>query len=282
MLWERKTTDARLHDYRKSFTYYAATDTDYGAATDVSGFIKSVNAEQLCNAGDWRLPTVDELQSLVHYGTGVPDAAVDKTFFPDIATGSTGNNDFRTSSFKTATTDLTQYTVDFFNGEFGFTNKKTQKAVRLVRADTTTSDNAERYSLSADGTEVTDLITGLIWRRCSEGMSWTGTLCNGTATAFAYAKTLTETAATAKQAGKDWRLPNIKELNSLAINKDSTPMTIDNTIFPGTSITQYWSASPVYNDAGNAWTLSFSFESKPARTKKTAVFPVRLVRDIKE
>ena len=38
-----------------------------------------------------------------------------------------------------------------------------------------------RYSYSADGSEVTDSKTGLVWRRCAEGMSWSSGACTGTA-----------------------------------------------------------------------------------------------------
>ncbi|MEO7887283.1 MAG: hypothetical protein ABIR76_11110, partial [Polaromonas sp.] len=40
----------------------------------------------------------------------------------------------------------------------------------------------ERFSPSADGQDITDSRTGLIWRRCAEGMVFKGKTCTGQAT----------------------------------------------------------------------------------------------------
>ena len=68
-----------------------------------------------------------------------------------------------------------------------------------------------RYQLLNGNTEVKDTQTGLIWQRCSLGQTWTGTSCTGTAAIYNWANVL----QTAKNMGNDWRVPNIKELDSL-------------------------------------------------------------------
>ena len=59
--------------------------------------------------------------------------------------------------------------------------------------------------------EVLDKQTHLIWQRCSIGQSWDGITCMGTPNSY----TWTEALAQAKQLGNSYRLPNIKELQSL-------------------------------------------------------------------
>lgn len=109
-----------------------------------------------------------------------------------------------------------------------------------------------RYSYSADGSEVTDSKTGLIWRRCSEGQSWSAGTCIGTATISTQ-----ENALYQAQGQTGWRLPNVKELSSLADKTRSNPA-IDTTAFPATPSASYWSASPYAGDAAvKAWSVDF-------------------------
>ena len=68
-----------------------------------------------------------------------------------------------------------------------------------------------RYQLLNGDTEVKDSQTGLIWQRCSLGQTWSGTSCTGTAATYNWVNTL----QTAKNMGNDWRVPNVKELDSL-------------------------------------------------------------------
>ena len=86
LMWEVKTTDGGLRDWTKVYTNYSAVYNPaslYGTATDASGFVTAVNAATLCGFGDWRLPTRDELQSIVDYGVATPGPTVDATWFPN-------------------------------------------------------------------------------------------------------------------------------------------------------------------------------------------------------
>ena len=115
------------------------------------------------------------------------------------------------------------------------------------------------YSYSADGSEVTDSITGLTWRRCSEGMAWSGGTCTGTAASYTHEGAL-QRATSEATASKAWRLPNVLELSSITKAGEAVNPSIDTTAFPQTPNSIFWSSSPyVYvSDASSAWNVDFS------------------------
>lgn len=136
---------------------------------------------------------------------------------------------------------------------------------------------AQPYTISANGSEVTDQKTGLIWRRCSEGMNWDGTTCAGTATTFTHEAALTQAASQAVSTGVAWRLPNVKELTSIADKTRSFPA-IDTTAFPATPFNlQCWSSSPLVGDSTSAWFIQYSNGVVVYAGRGTS-FYVRLVR----
>ena len=113
-----------------------------------------------------------------------------------------------------------------------------------------------RYSISADGNEVADSKTGLIWRRYPEGMTASSNGCSGVAAAYTWEQSLTLANDMALASGKSWRLPSVKELSSIVDASFGNPA-IDPHAFPGTPATPFWSASPVENNPSKAWYVMF-------------------------
>jgi hypothetical protein len=154
-----------------------------------------------------------------------------------------------------------------------------------------------QFTDNGDGT-VTDTVTGLTWKRCSEGQTWTGTTCTGNVSIYNWqgalnrAKTVNSSGG---YAGKnDWRVPNINELRSIVERKCSTPA-INLTVFPNTpfadptdeflaSADVFWSSSPTDlfsdNDQKSAWIIYFNDgnESFLLKNGHDGNFAVRLVR----
>lgn len=129
-------------------------------------------------------------------------------------------------------------------------NRTTLAAVALWLV--ATSAQSQTYTYSTAGDEVTDSKTGLIWRRCSEGQTWNGNTCTGTAATYTHEQALAHAKAQAGTAG--WRLPNVKELTSIA-NKAFVNPAIDSTAFPGTPSYYYWSSTPYAGDSSDAWVV---------------------------
>lgn len=124
---------------------------------------------------------------------------------------------------------------------------------------------------SADGGEIYDSKTGLIWRRCSEGKTWSGSTCIGTAATYTHEQALSHAKT---QTG--WRLPSIQELASIADPGLGSP-TIDAVAFPATPASSYWTSSPYVGDASNAWYIFFGYCGVDMNLR-TLAFYVRLVR----
>ncbi len=110
-----------------------------------------------------------------------------------------------------------------------------------------------------DGT-ITHKTTGLMWKKCSEGLS--GADCaTGTAAKKNWTEAL-ETADTANSSNaaghNDWRLPNSIELGSIVEGACYFPA-INLDIFPNTISDYYWSSSPSASGNANAWGVYFYF-----------------------
>lgn len=105
--------------------------------------------------------------------------------------------------------------------------------------------------ISADGATVYDEKTDLTWQRCSVGKVWDGSTCSGNRTYINWQDALA-------LAGSGWRIPNIKELDSIVEEACSRPA-INSTAFPdvGTGITIYLSSSPFIVEDNTVWALSF-------------------------
>lgn len=130
-----------------------------------------------------------------------------------------------------------------------------------------------RYTDHGDGT-VSDIATGLMWAKCSVGQSETD--CVGDAATLNWQGAL-EAASSSTLAGhSDWRLPNIKELASLAA-LDRYGTAINTTAFPNTPSEYFWSSSPSTNDSGDAWGVNFSIGGDYLYNRAD-YYRVRLVR----
>ncbi len=127
-----------------------------------------------------------------------------------------------------------------------------------ITATTPDSD----FTVNGDGT-VTHINTGLMWKVCSEGQTWANGDCTtGTITTHTWQEAL-QIPQTLNNAGGysnniDWRLPNIKELLSI-IEVQCYEPAINETIFPSTSIYDYWSSSPTPEDSSYAWVVYFGY-----------------------
>jgi hypothetical protein len=135
---------------------------------------------------------------------------------------------------------------------------------------------------------VVDKKTNLQWMRCSLGQAWSGGTCKGKATKYSWKKALDQAKMTHYAGYSDWRVPTLKELQSLVVCSNGKtilfdskgndvmseggygcnrlyesrgykrPTIIDSAVFPNTPDSPAWSSSPgAYDDRGRG--VSFYF-----------------------
>lgn len=262
LMWEVKTADGGPRDVSRTYTQWGD-----GRAGDASAFVADVNTAGLCGHTDWRLPSRLELQSLVDYGRPFPGPTIDTAWFPNTSPAAHWTG----SAYTGVSPDA--WFVLFGDGLVGSYPRSARYAVRVVRAARPVGAVADRFV--ANGDEVTDRLTRLVWRRCSEGQTWTGSTCSGNAASYTWKRAL-DRARAAAAGGTAWRLPNAKELASLVDDTRVEPA-IDTTAFPGTPGVRYWTSTPYAGPEAYAWLANFNF-GPTTNFFRSSAYAVRLVR----
>lgn len=143
--------------------------------------------------------------------------------------------------------------------------------VTHASAECPSRPTAKRFEFLANGAEVRDVRTGLVWARCAVGQAWSGSACTGLVSNFSHEAALIYTAT---QSG--WRLPNRRELSNLA-DKGCFSPSIDTSAFPSTPSLSFWTSTPNVADSNRAWLVSFE-SGGVFSNNRSAIGPVRLVR----
>jgi hypothetical protein len=138
LIWEIKTTDGGLHDQKYTYTWFEPDSTKNGGSAgtqnggtcngsqcDTNAYVGAVNAVGYCGYKDWRMPTTEELFSIVSLERYNP--SVDTSYFPN-----TQQSWFWASS-TLVTYSFNAWRVDFSNGGTGVNENQNSHYVRLVR-----------------------------------------------------------------------------------------------------------------------------------------------------
>jgi hypothetical protein len=203
------------------------TDYNWFAATGTYDLTNNPTTIDVCGdltlAGytDWRLPARRELLSIVDYGTANP--AIDTNHFPGTSVVSYWTDTERLSS---------AWNIEFAEGNINQDSKTNVFRVRCVRGSSWGSSN---YVDNGNGT-VSDTQTGLTWQYDRQVI-----ISGGWEAMLAYCEALELAGHT------DWRLPDIKELDSIV---DAT------TELGGVSNSQC-SSTTVATEYDNNWRVSF-------------------------
>lgn len=211
---------------------------------------------------NWRLPTAQEAYSILNQGKSNP--ALDLAVF-----GNTGAEYWWTSE-RDATNANKVWVVNKGGGIGNHLKTETISAggnkkihVRAVRDVVTPIPVSSHLTDNGDGT-VTDNLTRLIWQKtpAPDSMTWEN--------ALVYAENLSLAGA------GDWRLPNIKELQSLN-DEDLANPSVDAGFFPAIGVAKYWSGTTLFNQTVRAWYLDtrFGITTYDPKTAQNRIICVR-------
>lgn len=211
---------------------------------------------------DWRLPSAIEAFSILNHQYSNP--ALDVSVFSATAaeywwTSQTQVNNTQKAWATNSGGGIGNHPINETISAGG--NKRFH--TRVVRDAITPQIIPARFTNNGDGT-VTDALTGLIWQANSfaDSLTWED--------ALQYAESLNLAGFT------DWRLPNIKELQSLSLAEISNP-SIDPTYFNAGGVQRFWSSTSLPNQPSKAWYLQsqFGITTYALKTARNKLFCVR-------
>ena len=137
LVWEVKSEKKGIQYALNTYTWFdGESGRDNGTFTkncywgkncNTESFIKDINKAELCSYSDWRLPTREELNSIVDY-YGESDLLIDADFFPNTQMDSYWTSVSLSSNPKMA------FEVPFFYGGSMARDKTIDTFVRLVRS----------------------------------------------------------------------------------------------------------------------------------------------------
>ncbi|MCE1188672.1 MAG: DUF1566 domain-containing protein [Ignavibacteria bacterium] len=211
---------------------------------------------------DWILPNCHDLFSLLNHDKNRP--AMDTLYFTKTSA------EYWWSSDKQIDDAAKIWVVNAGGGVGAHPKTETISAggtkyfqVRAVRGKNVIGGTSYHFIANGDST-LTDVCTGLMWTKfpAPAPLSWED--------ALKYSENLTLSNYS------DWRLPNVKELQSINIEQLKNP-SFDSSFFKNTPIGNYWSSTTLFGQGTKAWYINsaYGLGSYDDKTKLNYILCVR-------
>jgi hypothetical protein len=223
LMWQKENGGDSYNWYVASGIYDATSNP---GSTNVCGSLA------LGDYSDWRLPSKKELVSLVDYSVASPGPTINAVF-----TGSLSS--FYWTSADLAGSQTNGWAVSFNDGHVSYVSKTATFPVRCVRG----GNAAVSLNDNGNGT-VTDTGNGLTWHKITPAP-----MNLGAALSYCENSTLADYS--------DWRLPNVKELESWFDDSRSGPA-INTDYFQGAMSGAYWTSTTFAGMFQSAWGIEAS------------------------
>jgi len=288
-------------------------------------FVACLNAASHAGSSDWRLPNLNELESMVNPGVADTTTYLNANGFglPGLPSsmvqpGRYWSSTSDASGIASQSADAA-WDVDLAKGDFPVSSLKNDleflpRAVWPVRGKTATPAQVRRtgqtlcfdevgearpcagtgedgeklagadwptprFNLDSAGTFAVDKLTGLIWPTAT--LTPGPDACADTGLLLTWQQALDHVAClnTSKYLGRnDWRLPNRKELHSLADYSTGAPALPAGHPFDDPAGFEYWSSTTDLSSPADAWTVSIFDGSLSSAVKAQGVLPAWPVR----
>ncbi|PTN31580.1 DUF1566 domain-containing protein [Desulfonatronum sp. SC1] len=301
IMWEVKVnnpTHARHKDHRYTWFFSNSPDGNLGSQgldgcnntleglrCNTENYKDRVNAASLCGYTDWRVPSIKELESITHLETFSP--TIDTTYFPNTSIM------YYWSSSPNADNNRYAWVLYFKVGSsYMYGLRGSAERVLLARGGHPVEASTQAghcmnnippsnpdsiYTVSNNGNTVTDIRTGLMWKTCPEGQTWTGRTCSGSYNTFTWIGALAHAESHVFANHRDWRLPNVKELRSLVDECRAYP-SINETFFPNSLSQSYWTSSPSADNSLKSKVVVFIFGQPHGNSSRSEYNLAWLVR----
>ena len=144
---------------------------------------------------------------------------------------------------------------------------------------------ADGSRLQRDGPVARDYINKLEWMRCSVGQHWENDTCVGEVLMLSVAEAQEIIERVANLDGGGWRLPTVKEIQTIVSKVENRPddfeANIDLETFPNTFAGPYWSSDQSFYSKQYQWSVNFFTGQRYNRFFPYQKLAVRLVREYK-
>ena len=142
--------------------------------------------------------------------------------------------------------------------------------------------SADGPRLQRDGPVARDYINKLEWMRCSVGQHWENETCVGEILMLSVLEAQEIVQRVSNLEGGRWRLPTVKELQTLVSKVENRPDDFDPNIdmetFPNTFAGPYWSSDQSFYSKQYQWSVNFFTGQRYNRFFPYQKLAVRLVR----
>lgn len=135
------------------------------------------------------------------------------------------------------------------------------------------------FTVADDGT-FTDTTTGLMWQTCSYGQNYADGDCTGLEKASDWEGALAQAGESTVAGYTDWRLPNVKELESLVEQSCINPA-VNTAVIKGVLARDYWTSTPNLQAFDSVFGVEFYLGEMRSITKNPGDTDIyaRFVRD---
>jgi hypothetical protein len=255
LIWEIKSPNEKDCNYFENTYTWSEAQNEY---------IQKLNNTKYGGFNDWRAPHKEELRSIIDYSRANP--SVDTWYFPYTKTGMYWCKEIYQMQ------PYFGWVLFFGVGSATAASLSSKRYVRAVRGgyNKLFGERAiEKFTDNNDGT-ITDKITGLMWQKGENPrMNWFDAL------KYSQNFELAEY--------KDWRMPNIKELNTILDLSYKDGWWYYKEFFPAEGLKPpllHYFSSSVY-EKYFAWVTNFCFGYDGYYANKNSTLLFRLVRNIK-